>query len=83
MLFRSLSNLSFGIPDRHFVNTLMLAMSIQAGLTAAILDAAQTQIRMAISGSDLIRGRDEYCVRWIAEFREREARLAEKQKSDA
>ncbi len=78
-----LSNLSFGMPDRQFLNTLMLAMCIQAGLTAAILDAAQTQIRMAISGSDMIRGFDEYCMRWIAEFRARQAKQAEKQQGAA
>lgn len=78
-----LSNLSFGMPDRNFLNTMMLAMSIQAGLTAAIVDAMQTQIKMAVSGSDMIRGLDTYCVRWIAEFRAREAAAVEKQKGAA
>ena len=73
-----LSNLSFGMPDRNFLNTMMLAMSIQAGLTAAIVDAMQTQIKMAVSGSDMIRGLDTYCIRWIAEFRAREAAAVEK-----
>ena len=78
-----LSNLSFGMPDRQFLNTLMLAMCIQAGLTAAILDAVQTQIQMAVSGSDMIRGLDEYCMRWIAEFRARQAKEAAKKKGAA
>ncbi len=78
-----LSNLSFGMPDRQFLNTLMLAMCIQAGLTAAILDVVQTQVQMAVSGSDMIRGLDEYCMRWIAEFRARQAKQAAKQKGAA
>ena len=78
-----LSNLSFGMPDRQFLNTLMLAMCIQAGLTAAILDAVQTQIQMAVSGSDMIRGLDEYCMRWIAEFRARQAKQAAEKKGAA
>ena len=78
-----LSNLSFGMPDRQFLNTLMLAMCVQAGLTAAILDVVQTQIQMAISGSDMIRGLDEYCMQWIKEFRARQAKQAAKKKGAA
>ena len=78
-----LSNLSFGMPDRNFMNAMMLGMSVRSGLTAAIMDPLQTQTRMAILATDMIRGLDEFSMGWIAEFRKRQAKKAAKKKGAA
>jgi len=43
-------------------------MGIQAGLTCPTVDVAQ--VRLAVLASDLVLGRDNYAMRFIAAFRE-------------
>jgi 5-methyltetrahydrofolate--homocysteine methyltransferase len=68
------SNVSFGLPDRKFINASFMAMAIQAGLTCPITNPLVTEIITAVLGADLIMGRDEYGMTWITAFRERQAK---------
>lgn len=65
-----LSNISFGLPDRKLINAAFLTMSLYAGLTAAIIDPTDKQMMAAVRTSEAILGRDEYCLKYIAAFRE-------------
>lgn len=67
------SNVSFGLPDRKFINTTYLAMAMVVGLTAAITDATKTEILTTVLASDLLLGRDEFSMRWLKEYRKRAA----------
>lgn len=67
------SNVSFGLPDRKFINASFIAMAVQAGLTCPITNPLVTEIITAVLGADLIMGRDEYAMNWITAFRERQA----------
>jgi 5-methyltetrahydrofolate--homocysteine methyltransferase len=69
------SNVSFGLPDREFLNAAFLPMAIASGLTSAITNPLSPAVRKSILASDLLLGRDQYATRWIADFRA-EARLA-------
>ena len=69
-----LSNVSFGLPNRRSLNAAALLMAIEAGLTAAIVDMTQKETRHAVLAANLIRGRDDFSVAWIANFRAEEAR---------
>lgn len=60
-----LSNISFGLPGRSFVNRYFLSLAIQAGLDSAILDPLDREIRAAILTTDLILGRDKHCLNFI------------------
>ncbi len=60
-----LSNISFGLPARSFVNRYFLSLAIQNGLDSAILDPLDREIQAAILTSDLILGRDNYCLNYI------------------
>ena len=60
-----LSNISFGLPGRSFVNRYFLSMAIQAGLDSAILDPLDREIQAAILTTDLILGRDNHCLNFI------------------
>ncbi|HYU63438.1 MAG TPA: dihydropteroate synthase [Verrucomicrobiae bacterium] len=63
------SNVSFGLPDRATVNAAFLPLAMHAGLTCAITNPLEPQVRRAVLAGDLLLGHDEYAMRWIASFR--------------
>jgi len=65
------SNVSFGLPDRKFVNAAFIAMAIHAGLTCPITNPLVPEVATAVLGADLSMGRDEYSMNWIKAFRQR------------
>ncbi|MEI6291263.1 MAG: dihydropteroate synthase [Chloroflexota bacterium] len=66
------SNISFGMPDRKFINSTYIAMAIHAGLTCPITNPLVLEVNTAVLAADLSMGRDEYGMRWIKAFRKRE-----------
>lgn len=66
------SNISFGLPDRKYINATFIAMAIHAGLTCPITNPLVPEVRIAILAADLAMGRDEYGMRWIEAFRARQ-----------
>lgn len=60
------SNISFGLPERSLINRSFLAMATAAGLTCAIVDPLDVEIRKTIAACDLLMGRDEYAMRFLA-----------------
>jgi 5-methyltetrahydrofolate--homocysteine methyltransferase len=62
------SNISHGLPSRPVLNGAYLALAIEAGLTCPNVDVAL--VRMAVLSADLVLGRDNYAMRFIAAFRE-------------
>jgi len=69
-----LSNVSFGLPARRSLNGATLLMAMEAGLTAAILDMTHKEIRHAVLAANLIRGRHEFSMNWISNYRAEQAR---------
>src|SRR6184192_4472163 len=63
------SNVSFGLPDRPTVNAAFLPLAMHAGLTCAITNPLEPQVRRAILAGDLLLGHDEYAMRWISTYR--------------
>ena len=66
------SNVSFGLPDRELLTGTSLATVIAAGVTCPIVDAAK--VRPYILATDLLLGSDEYAMRYIQGFRQRQQR---------
>lgn len=60
-----LSNISFGLPERGFVNTAFLTMAIANGLTMAIANPSQDLLMNAAYASDLLLNKEEADVRYI------------------
>ena len=60
------SNISFGLPNREALNSAFMALSIINGLTCPI--ANPEKITAAVRATDLIRGRDDYAVRFVEHF---------------
>ena len=68
-----LSNISFGLPERSFVNTAFLTMAIQNGLTMAIANPSQELLMNAAFASDMLLNKPGSDIRYI----ERMNRIAE------
>lgn len=60
-----LSNISFGLPERTFVNTAFLTLAIGQGLTMAIANPSQTLLVNAALASDLLLNKEEADLRYI------------------
>ena len=69
------SNVSFGLPNRHGVNSAFLTMAIAAGMTSAITNPLHDSVMAAVMGADMMMGHDSNCARWIKKFREPVAEL--------
>ncbi len=60
-----LSNISFGLPERGFVNAAFLTMAIQAGLTMAIANPSQELLVSSAFAADLLLHKDGADIRYI------------------
>ncbi len=63
------SNVSHGLPEREVINAAFLAMAIQSGVNAPIVDAAK--MRPAVLAADLLLGKDPYAARYIRDYKRR------------
>jgi 5-methyltetrahydrofolate--homocysteine methyltransferase len=61
------SNVSFGLPDRQFVNSAFLSLAIQAGVTCSITDPIK--LGSSIRATDLLLGKDANSIRYLKYFR--------------
>ncbi len=76
-----LSNISFGLPNRPFVNTAFLTMAIQQGLTMAIANPSQDLLMNAAFASDMLLHKPDSDIRYIGRMQVYEKHLAEKEAS--
>ena len=76
-----LSNISFGLPNRPFVNTAFLTMAIQQGLTMAIANPSQDLLMNAAFASDMLLHKPDSDIRYINRMQVYEKHLAEKEAS--
>jgi len=60
-----LSNISFGLPARPFINQAFLTMAIEAGLTTAIANPLDEQQMGLIRATDVLLGRDPSAMEYI------------------
>jgi len=69
------SNVSFGLPDRHSVNSAFLTLAIQAGATCSITDPIK--LGNTIRATDLLLGKDANPMRYLKYYRATEKLRAE------
>lgn len=60
-----LSNISFGLPQRQFVNSTFLALAVREGLTMAIANPNQDLLVNTALGADLLLGKEGADERYI------------------
>lgn len=64
-----LSNISFGLPGRTFINQAFLTLAVDAGLDSAILDPMDRPLMTAILAAEVILGRDRHCMNYNRAYR--------------
>ena len=64
------SNLSFGLPNRHGLNTAFIAMAIASGMPCAITNPLEKEIMQSVKGANVVMGHDPECSNWIMSYRE-------------
>jgi cobalamin-dependent methionine synthase I len=60
-----LSNVSFGLPARSFLNEAFIHMAVYAGLDAAIINPLQKELIFAVRTADVLTGNDRRCRRYL------------------
>ncbi len=65
-----LPNISFGLPASALINRAFLVLAMEAGLDAAIMNAADRELVGLAYAAEALLGRDEYCLDFITAYRE-------------
>ena len=83
-----LSNISFGLPERGYVNSVFLTMAVKEGLTMAIANPSQELLVSSAFAADLLLAKPESDIRYIGKMNDRgdkaqtqDAVLQEKEKA--
>jgi 5-methyltetrahydrofolate--homocysteine methyltransferase len=64
------SNISFGLPNRKGINSAFLTMAASNGLTSAITNPLEPEVRQAVMAANVLNGVDPDCTRWIKAYRQ-------------
>lgn len=64
-----LSNISFGLPARSYINRAFLTLALAAGLDSAILDPLDRELKAAMLAAQLVLGRDRHCLNYTRAYR--------------
>ena len=65
-----LSNISFGLPNRHGINAGFIPMVIASGMTSAIMNPCRPQEMEMVRAANVLMSTDPNCMKWIKTYRE-------------
>ena len=65
-----LSNISYGIPKRKFVNQTFMVMAITKGLNAAIMNPLDKRMMASVIATETLLGKDPFCENYVTKYRE-------------
>ncbi|SMD14416.1 5-methyltetrahydrofolate--homocysteine methyltransferase [Desulfocicer vacuolatum DSM 3385] len=60
-----LSNISYGLPQRHIINRTFVALMMDAGMDSAIIDPLDKKIMATIQTADMLLGNDQFCMEYL------------------
>jgi len=64
-----LSNISYGLPARKFLNQTFMTMAIAKGLDGAIVNPLDKRMMANIISAEALFGKDEYCTNYLQAYR--------------
>jgi 5-methyltetrahydrofolate--homocysteine methyltransferase len=64
-----LSNISFGLPARKFLNQTFMVMAVARGLDGAILNPLDKKMIANIIAAEALAGKDNYCMKYLKSYR--------------
>ena len=65
------SNISFGLPCRTYLNTIFLTMAMYAGLDLAIMNPSSEEMMAAVYAYNVLTNRDKQSTKYIERFADR------------
>jgi 5-methyltetrahydrofolate corrinoid/iron sulfur protein methyltransferase len=65
-----LSNISFGLPERKFINQTFMVAAITRGLDGAIVNPLDKRMMGCITTAEMLMRRDPYCMNYLKAYRE-------------
>jgi len=67
-----LSNISYGLPERKFMNHGFAIMAIAKGLDGMIVNPLDKMMMASIVTAETLAGRDSYCVKYLKAYRNKQ-----------
>ncbi len=64
-----LSNISYGLPVRPFLNRTFMVMAITKGLDGAIVNPLDKKMMADITAAETLAGKDDYCMNYLQAYR--------------
>jgi 5-methyltetrahydrofolate--homocysteine methyltransferase len=64
-----LSNISYGLPARKFMNQTFMTMAIAKGLDGAIVNPLDRRMMATIIAAEALAGKDNFCMNFLKAFR--------------
>jgi len=64
-----LSNISYGLPVRPFLNQMFMVMAITKGLNGAIVNPLDKKMMANITVAETLSGKDNYCMNYLQAYR--------------
>ncbi len=64
-----LSNISYGLPARKFLNQTFMVMAIAKGLDGAIVNPLDRKMMANIVAAEALAGKDEFCMNYLKAYR--------------
>lgn len=64
-----LSNISYGLPARKFMNQTFMTMAITKGLDGAIINPLDKKMMANIIAAEALAGKDNFCMNYLKAFR--------------
>lgn len=80
-----LSNISFGLPERSFVNTAFLTMAVTHGLTMAIANPSQDLLMNAAAATDMLLHKDGSDMGYISRmqnYKQKQEKIEQERQRD-
>ncbi|HZK54237.1 MAG TPA: methyltetrahydrofolate cobalamin methyltransferase [Desulfosporosinus sp.] len=67
-----LSNISYGLPERKFMNHALAIMAIGKGLDGLIINPLDKMMMASLITAETLAGRDDYCVKYLKAYRNKQ-----------
>ena len=64
-----LSNISYGLPARKFMNQIFMTMAIAKGLDGAIVNPLDQRMMASIVAAEALAGKDNFCMNYLKAYR--------------
>jgi len=64
-----LSNISYGLPGRKYLNTVFATMAVSRGLDGLIIDPLDKNMMAGLIAAETLAGKDDYCVKYLKAYR--------------